>query len=69
MIKKSEMTHADIERAIAQFRAQGGLIHKLPDQAAVRKDFLVSSPFDVLIDAVFGAQRPSAAESRSPFSG
>ncbi|HEX7928236.1 MAG TPA: hypothetical protein VF678_11640 [bacterium] len=26
------VTHSEIERAIATFRARGGLIHKLPDE-------------------------------------
>jgi len=30
------ITHEDVQKAIAQFRARGGLIRKLPDETAIR---------------------------------
>ncbi len=37
MNKHIKVTHEEIRKALAKFRAQGGLIHKLPDTPTVRK--------------------------------
>lgn len=37
MSKHIRVTHEEIQKALAKFRAQGGLIHLLPDTPTVRK--------------------------------
>jgi len=37
MNKHMKITHEEVGRALAKFRKQGGLIHKLPDTPTVRE--------------------------------